>query len=273
MARAAIDQPLVPPSAFPERRNPALAHVGGAARLRRSRALVEAGDRLLAAWQDYSDPGRDIIARSPDGTLHNAVTPIVRRRAGRFELDLVLRNNRTSAEHPMGIFHPHAELHHIKKENIGLIEAMGLFILPGRLENELAGLSDVLTSHAPLDERTLEQPTIHCASTFRGCAMVSGTGHPVADRGRRTARRKYACAWKFRDAGVFGDTLDGREDFSTGIGGIRSHEIARFSYGRVQAAHGVYTVFSSCRLSFRVTASPGEKFIKIYVLVTSYMVQ
>ncbi|MGI5878340.1 MAG: UDP-glucose--hexose-1-phosphate uridylyltransferase [Christensenellales bacterium] len=218
MARAAIDQPLVPPSAFP----------GTAAILRwpmsvvrlgcdDPEALVEAGDRLLAAWQDYSDPGRDIIARSPDGTLHNAVTPIVRRRAGRFELDLVLRNNRTSAEHPMGIFHPHAELHHIKKENIGLIEAMGLFILPGRLENELAGLSDVLTSHAPLDERTLEQPDHPLCKHLPWLrAMVSEYGTSLSQTEAAVLLRREVgrlCVEILRDAGVFKDTLDGREGF------------------------------------------------------------
>ena len=79
-------------------------------------------------------------------TPHNTITPIARRRGNQFELDLVLRNNRTSPEHPLGIFHPHAEYHHLKKENIGLIEVMGLAVLPARLKSELALVEEALTA-------------------------------------------------------------------------------------------------------------------------------
>ncbi|MFD1849333.1 UDP-glucose--hexose-1-phosphate uridylyltransferase [Oceanobacillus bengalensis] len=99
--------------------------------------LVEAADHILRTWRNYSDESADILSFSGD-TPHNTITPIARKREARFELDLVLRNNRTTAEHPLGIFHPHAEVHHIKKENIGLIEVMGLAVLPPRLKNELA---------------------------------------------------------------------------------------------------------------------------------------
>ncbi len=87
---------------------------------------------------------------------HNTITPIARRRGAAYELDLVLRNNITTEEHPLGVFHPHAELHHIKKENIGLIEVMGLAVLPARLKGELAAVADALVSGADLraDERT-----------------------------------------------------------------------------------------------------------------------
>ena len=82
---------------------------------------------------------------------HNTITPIARKNdQGLYELDLVFRNNRTSSEFPLGIFHPHPQLHHIKKENIGLIEVMGLFILPGRLQKELAQVKDILTGKTPL---------------------------------------------------------------------------------------------------------------------------
>ncbi|RKQ30224.1 UDP-glucose--hexose-1-phosphate uridylyltransferase [Oceanobacillus halophilus] len=109
--------------------------------------LVNAADHVLNIWRDYSDPEADVLA-STDGTAHNTITPIGRFRDGKFELDLVLRNNRTSQEHPMGIFHPHADVHHIKKENIGLIEVMGLAVLPPRLKDELEEIRKYLLGEA-----------------------------------------------------------------------------------------------------------------------------
>lgn len=94
------------------------------------------GGKILDTWRKYSDESVDIISNTK-GEPHNTITPIARYKKGRFELDMVLRNNRTSEEHPLGIFHPHSEVHHIKKENIGLIEVMGLAVLPGRLIKEL----------------------------------------------------------------------------------------------------------------------------------------
>lgn len=96
--------------------------------------LQELAGKILAAWRAYSDEENDIYAHTD--APHNTITPIARMRDGKFELDLILRNNRTTEEHPLGIFHPHAEYHHIKKENIGLIEAMGLAVLPPRLTTE-----------------------------------------------------------------------------------------------------------------------------------------
>lgn len=93
--------------------------------------------QILTSWQNYSDPSVQILAHSEDGTPHHTITPIARMRDGQFEIDLVLRDNQTSAEHPDGIYHPHADVQHIKKENIGLIEVMGTAILPGRLKKEL----------------------------------------------------------------------------------------------------------------------------------------
>ncbi|USB34329.1 UDP-glucose--hexose-1-phosphate uridylyltransferase [Paenibacillus sp. YPG26] len=110
--------------------------------------LLEAANELYEQWKGYSNPEVGIQAYSEvDGVQvpHNTVTPIVRRREnGEYEMDIVLRNNRTSEEHPEGIFHAHREMHHIKKENIGLIEVMGLAILPGRLKHELAGIASIL---------------------------------------------------------------------------------------------------------------------------------
>lgn len=105
--------------------------------------LVEASTYILEKWRSYNDEQADILAFT-EGEPHNTITPIARISDGKFELDLVLRNNRTSKEHPSGIFHPHADVHHIKKENIGLIEVMGLAVLPPRLESELKEIKKFL---------------------------------------------------------------------------------------------------------------------------------
>ena len=116
--------------------------------------LVELADKILTCWRGYSDPDAFIFAET-DGTPHNTITPIARKANGKFELDLVLRNNITTAEHPLGVFHPHAELHHIKKENIGLIEVMGLAVLPARLKNEMA-----LLEKAMLENRDIRKDEV-----------------------------------------------------------------------------------------------------------------
>jgi UDPglucose--hexose-1-phosphate uridylyltransferase len=105
--------------------------------------LINASEYILEKWKKYSDKDAEIIAYTGD-TRHNTITPIARMRNGEYEVDLVLRNNRTSNEHPLGIFHPHADAHHIKKENIGLIEVMGLAVLPARLKSELAEVENYL---------------------------------------------------------------------------------------------------------------------------------
>lgn len=106
-------------------------------------SLIEAADHVLSTWKNYNDEQANIRAFTGD-TPHNTITPIARMRGDKFELDLVLRNNRTTDEHPLGIFHPHADVYHIKKENIGLIEVMGLAVLPARLKNELAEIKTFL---------------------------------------------------------------------------------------------------------------------------------
>ena len=107
--------------------------------------LVDLAVRILTAWRCYTDEGAFIFAET-GGEPHNTITPIARRREDRYELDLVLRNNITTPEYPLGVFHPHQELHHIKKENIGLIEVMGLAVLPSRLKQEMAALADALVT-------------------------------------------------------------------------------------------------------------------------------
>ncbi len=105
--------------------------------------LIELADKILEKWRGYTDEEAFIFAFT-DNEPHNTITPIARRRGEAFELDLVLRNNITTPEHPMGVYHPHAELHHIKKENIGLIEVMGLAVLPARLKTEMAHLASAI---------------------------------------------------------------------------------------------------------------------------------
>lgn len=105
--------------------------------------IVELADQILTAWRGYSDASVGVLAET-DGTPHNTITPIARRRGDDFELDLVLRNNRTTEQYPLGIFHPHQELHHIKRENIGLIEVMGLAVLPARLLGEMDRLEQAI---------------------------------------------------------------------------------------------------------------------------------
>ena len=111
--------------------------------------LVALADVILSAWRGYSDEAAFIFAET-DGEPHNTITPIARKRGEKFELDLLLRNNITTEEHPLGVYHPHANLHHIKKENIGLIEVMGLAVLPARLKDEMEKLEEAILSGADL---------------------------------------------------------------------------------------------------------------------------
>ena len=111
--------------------------------------IAQLADRILGCWRKYTDEAAFIYAET-EGVPHNTITPIARRRGENYELDLVLRNNITTEEHPLGVYHPHAELHHIKKENIGLIEVMGLAVLPARLKQELADLETAILEGTPL---------------------------------------------------------------------------------------------------------------------------
>ena len=111
--------------------------------------LAELADKILRCWRGYTDAEAFIFAET-EGVPHNTITPIARRRGDDYELDLVLRNNITTQKHPLGVYHPHAELHHIKKENIGLIEVMGLAVLPARLKGELAALEEAIFTDTPL---------------------------------------------------------------------------------------------------------------------------
>ena len=121
--------------------------------------IADCAELILNKWKDYTDEAAFIFAET-DGVPHNAITPIARKNnEGKFELDLVLRNNITTDEHPMGVYHPHAEYHHIKKENIGLIEVMGLAVLPARLKREMELLEDAVLNGK--DIRSIEDISKH----------------------------------------------------------------------------------------------------------------
>lgn len=112
-------------------------------------SIIELADKILKKWREYTDEAAFVYAYT-DGEPHNTITPIARKRGENYELDLVLRNNITTQEHPLGVYHPHAKLHHIKKENIGLIEVMGLAVLPARLKDELSRLKETILAGGDL---------------------------------------------------------------------------------------------------------------------------
>jgi len=120
------------------------------------KTIINIATEILNKWRNYTDESLGIFAKT-DGIPHNTITPIARKRGDEFELDLVLRNNRTSVENPLGIFHPHSDLHHIKKENIGLIEVMGLAVLPGRLKEEMKYVTKILTGELPFEREAFEK--------------------------------------------------------------------------------------------------------------------
>ena len=129
--------------------------------------LIDLADKILLAWRGYTDEAAFVYAET-DGEPHNTITPIARRRGDAYELDLVLRNNITTEEHPLGVYHPHAKLHHIKKENIGLIEVMGLAVLPARLKDEMADLEQAILDG--VDIRADEKLAKH-ADWVESCAQ------------------------------------------------------------------------------------------------------
>ena len=143
---------------------------------RSSQEVQNAADDILCTWRDYSDTSVDIIAHTGD-TPHNTVTPILHYDENDgYILDLALRNNRTTEQYPDGIFHPHKEYHNIKKENIGLIEVMGLAILPARLKDQSAAIADILTGSAPNTSREAGSPLAVHADWIDGLIKKYGTG-------------------------------------------------------------------------------------------------
>lgn len=170
--------------------------------------LVELGDRILSAWRGYTDEKSMIFAQT-DETEHNTITPIARRREGKFELDLVLRNNLTTPEHPLGLFHPHSELHHIKKENIGLIEVMGLAILPARLKEELAAVAEALVHNQDLRADPRTEKHADWAQSLRGKYNITA-GNAMEIVLQETG---LVFAQVLEHAGVFKRTPEGQAGF------------------------------------------------------------
>lgn len=172
--------------------------------------LVDLADKILTAWREYSDESAEIMAYT-EGTPHNTITPIARRRGEDYELDLVLRNNRTTPEHPLGLFHPHAEYHHIKKENIGLIEVMGLAILPPRLLTETGLLEQALKDPAQAQE-IMARPEMEKHQSWYEELKAAGAGE--GDTQRAIQESIGVIFGKILgNAGVYKDTEEGREAF------------------------------------------------------------
>ncbi len=168
--------------------------------------LTNAADMIYEAWKKYSAIDVDIVAYSGE-MRHNTITPIVRKRHGEFEIDLVLRNNRTSKKHPLGIFHPHEDVHHIKKENIGLIEVMGLAVLPARLEEELKEVEKFLL-HLP---SKVNDYHLNWANQLKEKYQSSVTIDTVEEIIRQEVGVKFMKG--LEDAGVFKQTESGQEAF------------------------------------------------------------
>ena len=150
-----------------------------------------------------------VIYAETDGVPHNTITPIARMRDGKYELDLVLRNNLTTPEHPLGLYHPHAQLHHIKKENIGLIEVMGLAVLPARLKEELAAVADALVTGADLRSSELTEKHADWAEGFRD--RYAFTRENALDIVQKETGLVFAQV--LEHAGVYKRTPEGREAF------------------------------------------------------------
>ena len=177
--------------------------------------LAQLADKILICWRGYSDEAVGVVSFS-DGEPHNTITPIARRRGELYELDLVLRCNITTPEHPLGVFHPHADKHHIKKENIGLIEVMGLAVLPSRLKQELTDLASaivsgtdiaadaVLNKHAPWVEELKKQYTFTEENALD--IILKETGRVFTE--------------VLEDAGVYKNTPEGRAAFLKFIGAV-----------------------------------------------------
>lgn len=179
--------------------------------------LVELADRILAAWREYSDPAHFVYAYT-DGVPHNTITPIARRRGELYELDLVLRNNITTDEHPLGVYHPHEKLHHIKKENIGLIEVMGLAVLPSRLKAEIALLADALVKNTPFAQY---DPSIEKHIPW---AMELQKQYAISRENVMGILQKeigMIFAEVLEDAGVYKLNEEGREGFSRFLESIK----------------------------------------------------
>ena len=176
---------------------------------RDSDRLADLGEVILKAWRGYTDEEAFIYAET-DGEPHNTITPIARKNGEFFELDLVLRNNITTDEFPLGVYHPHQELHHIKKENIGLIEVMGLAVLPSRLKEELELLGEYIVEGKDIrSNETIEKHASWVDEFLPGYESVT------RDNVEQILRREVGLVFErvLEDAGVYKCTEEGRQFF------------------------------------------------------------
>ena len=171
--------------------------------------LVEAGAYILQKWRSYTDEDAFIYAET-DGQKHNTITPIARKRDGVYELDLALRNNITTEEHPLGVYHPNEKLHHIKKENIGLIEVMGLAVLPSRLKDELEELAECLVEGTPAAEK--ERIAKHSEWAEELKQNYEFTKENAMDILKKETGKVFVQV--LEDAGVYKCSKEGREAFA-----------------------------------------------------------
>lgn len=180
--------------------------------------LIELADKILLAWRGYTDEDAFIFAET-EGEPHNTITPIARKRGNDYELDLVLRNNITTEEHPLGVYHPHAKLHHIKKENIGLIEVMGLAVLPARLKDEMAALEQAILDGAEIREDEVLAKHADWVEEFLpkyGFTAGSGLeGEITPEKLHEIIQTEIGLVFKevLLDAGVYKCTEEGRKAF------------------------------------------------------------
>ena len=170
--------------------------------------IADLADKILVLWRGYSDESVNVIAFS-DGQPHNTITPIARRRGEDYELDLVLRCNITTEEHPMGVFHPHADKHHIKKENIGLIEVMGLAVLPSRLKKELSDLAEAAWKGADISQDEALQKHADWLEALK--KEYTFTQENALDILLQETGKVFAAV--LEDAGLYKNTAEGKAAF------------------------------------------------------------
>lgn len=178
--------------------------------------IADLAERILNCWRNYSDEALGIVAFS-HGEPHNTITPIARRRGADYELDLVLRCNITSREHPLGVFHPHADKHHIKKENIGLIEVMGLAVLPSRLKGELSSLADAIVQGKNIAEDETLSKHAHWVEELKKRHCF--TKETAPDILLQETGSVFSAV--LEDAGVYKNTPQGAEGFRRFIASVK----------------------------------------------------
>lgn len=178
--------------------------------------LISAADHILMCWRSYTDEAAFIFAET-NGEPHNTITPIARIRDGYFELDLVLRNNITTEEHPLGVYHPHAKLHHIKKENIGLIEVMGLAVLPSRLKSEMEQLADAILEGKDIRSNEVLEKHADWVEEFLP-KYTDITKENIMDILHEEIGQVFNQV--LEDAGVYKQTEEGRSAFERFVGSL-----------------------------------------------------